>query len=614
MLELFSQFDTFLSGLKCDGEVETLKDFLKVVLEPLGFSLDLLTKNEFIESLPLFMIKPCAELTAEIILVTFDHRLLHSFFFDFVTNGIIEKKVMPILRSTSIRFSCAGHQFFLLTAKTKFSSELELSLSLENFPEYMKKIELGSHPISSKTVSQDHLHFAREIKRGIVVDRFLRFCERFNLGSRFDAWAFSTHRLNELEFILGYQPEYAKRILMSLYQHFLIFSGSKGQTHHKSKLKTIKIKNEFQSDFDHKLACILTLGLQHQYEIFDKESFVKLLHQTQDKICVERIQEIHFTDFPQNHFKTFYVECRFSLNHLFEVISIKKVQELLLKISLQSVKQMTLPLFKPRNEEEVLKDFVMLSKQLTHPTDIPQVIVHFDHHDLHQLLFRVILIRVKKVKQQSLLEDLALLKQVADITIERIKTIGFIRKKLPKEACVISYRLGTKEFIRDDYTIDFQQSRLVVMENLMKVFGPIRDFEGGMIAKHAEAFKEFQTLVLEKAHAKLITLENFFYGICPAEYRSLIPIESILEAFFLWKKDKTKKRKETAEEIVFFLEYPSENAAKNDLEFFQEANFKIHEGFFVKFTHEGVFFLGVFAKGLSLKQKVKNHFGFVGGD
>ncbi|NBO24649.1 MAG: hypothetical protein EBU93_05395, partial [Chlamydiae bacterium] len=222
------------------------------------------------------------------------------------------------------------------------------------------------------------------------------------------------------------------------------------------------------------------------------------------------------------------------------------------------------------------------------------VIVHFDRHDPHQLIFRVILIRVKRIEEVSLEKRLEVLKEISNVTIERVKILGMIRKKYPKEACVVTYRLKTILFVRDDHTIDFQKARLQVMQNLMKVFGPVRDFEGGMIAKQAEAFNDFQRLCLEKVHTKQITLENFFYGINPAEYRSLISQEILLDVFLWWKKEKDKKQKETPDTYLFFKQYSNESMAKFDIEYLEEKGIKIHEGFWLKF--------------MGLKEEIKNHF------
>lgn len=608
MLELFANHDVLNQSVKIPYDSEKVKEYLKLVLEAYGLNFDGMTNKEFLDNLPLFFIRPLDELEAEVVFITIDHRLIHNFFFDLVSTGLIEKKNLPILSSWSSRFYAEKESYLLMVAKIQFGSQLEINLTLENLPEYIHRVKLSAYSINSQALSAECFQFAREVKKGIIVEKFLQFCERFKSGSRFDAWTFSHNRINELDFILNYIPDYAYRIIVALFHQYIFFAAATEKSSPLAKVKLIKIKNEYHSDIHNKLVCILSLNLRNKFEIFDLDTFVKFLHEGQKKLWIGKIQEVSFKDLPESQIKTFYIEFRISLDHVFEVPSLRKIKDFVSSTALQSIKQMTLPLFKPINEEEVLKDFVMLSQQLTHPSDIPQVIVHFDHHNLNELFFRVILIRVKLKDQIDLADTLLGMKESYDITIERVKTIGFIKKKLAKEACVISYRLKTHEFVREDHTIDFQQARYQVMQNLMKIFGPIRDFEGGMIAKHAEAFKDFQETVLEKTHVKLITLENFFYGIYPAEYRSLIPQEYILEMFFWWKKEKDKKVKDGEDLLIIFKKFSSEGQARSLIEIFQEKSFKIHEGFWVKFNHEGFFYLGVYVREKLLKSFVQSHF------
>ncbi len=612
MLELFSKYDSFFDSVKSEEPLVGWENYLRLLFEPYGLNLEMLSKEDFVQNLPLFSLKPAGHLHLEIVLLAKEHQLLHNFFFDLITTGLIEKKTLPVLSSKSVQFFWGEEGYLILIGKVKFSSMLELSMVLENFPDYLKKVKFSAISMHSKTVIPDSLHFAHEIKRSMVLEKFLKFSERINHASQFDAWAFFNDRINQLDFILNYPVESANRISIGLYQHFIHFSNRSGQIfqYHDTKVKILKVQNEFQSEFDDKLVFLLSFNLRNQFEIFDQESFIRFLSFSQDKLCLEKLVEVALSELAGPNFKIYYLEFRIALGHKFEILSYKKMKELVANVCLKSIKQLTLPLFKPRNEEEVMKDFVMLSKQLTHPSDLPQVIVHFDYHDLQNLVFRVILIRVKLDDQINIHEAIANLKQITDVTAERVRNLGMIEKRFPKEACVLTFKIETKHYIREDHTIDFQQARLSIMQHLMKVFGPIRDFEGGMIAKHAEAFEIFQNTVLEKVKVKLVTLENFFYGIYPAEYRSLISIENLMECFLAWKKEKDKKRKESLDSGLFFVGFSSEIAAHKYVEYFQEKAFKIHEGFWLKFNHEGLFWLGAMIKDEDVKKEVNAFFGF----
>lgn len=557
--------------------------------------------------MPFFHLRPLDSLCVEVVLLTVEQKYIHNFFFDLVSFGLIEKRSFSLLSTQSIRLKWDHDVFQLLTAKVKMQSELELSLVLENYPEYLKRLRLSILSMNFKSDNVDSSAFSKQIKKGIILERFLKFCEKVKFNSMADSWEHANDCLNQLEFILQYRVETGSKIIDALVYQYFIFLKARQDLF---SIKLMKIPTEFNSGFDDKIAVVLSIKLKDQYEIFDQDVFVKLIFGKQRKVCLEKIQELNYVGSSVKNFRTFYIELRIVLDHVFHAISLREIQKILLKLALQSVKQLTLPLFKPRNEEEVLKDFVMLSKQLTHPADLPQVIIHFDHHDLQELVFRVILIRVNQSGEANLLQDLQELKKESNVTIERTKILGFIRKKFSKEACVLTFNIETKNFIREDHTIDFQGARLKILQDLMKIFGPIRDFEGGMIAKQAEAFNAFQKNILEKCDTKIVTLENFFYGIYPAEYRSLIPVESLSECFLWWKKEKDKRKKEDEAFLLFFLSFQSEKNAKEHLEFFQEHPFKIHQGFWVNFWNEGVFWLGCLIKDAELKKMIEKQFHF----
>lgn len=128
-----------------------------------------------------------------------------------------------------------------------------------------------------------------------------------------------------------------------------------------------------------------------------------------------------------------------------------------------------------------------------------------------------------------------------------------------------------------------------------------------MIAKQAEAFEAFKNEVLQHGTVKLITLENFFYGIYPAEFRSIIPVEELAECFFVWKNH--KKHAAIEDKLIFFMSDDEESKVAREMEFFQERSFKLHQGFWMKFMHEGVFHIGAMIKDQQVIKEVCQFFG-----
>ena len=130
---------------------------------------------------------------------------------------------------------------------------------------------------------------------------------------------------------------------------------------------------------------------------------------------------------------------------------------------------------------------------------------------------------------------------------DRVKTVGMLRKKYPKEAAVFRVRLSTSSFLRQDHSVDLLKARHVVTSELQRIVGEVRDYNGGMIAKQQEQFFGLKSLFPNMGRREEILLENFFHSIFPIELRSVIsPV--ILKNLFLILLDSVEKNKDSPQE------------------------------------------------------------------
>ena len=191
----------------------------------------------------------------------------------------------------------------------------------------------------------------------------------------------------------------------------------------------------------------------------------------------------------------------------------------------------------PRNEEEVIRNILILSKQLKYKHDIPQLIISFNDQTDAELSFTVILVRI-------LQSDSLCIQKIASsaypdfihFKVDKVKTIGMLRNKYPKEAIVCRVGLSSASFLRQDHSIDLYRVRLKIIEGIQALFGEVRDYNGGMIAKQAETFKLLQDILGEKARQHDFLLENFFHSIFPIELRSIVPLHAMRDLFCLLLK------------------------------------------------------------------------------
>jgi hypothetical protein len=198
------------------------------------------------------------------------------------------------------------------------------------------------------------------------------------------------------------------------------------------------------------------------------------------------------------------------------------------------VQQLTRPVFMPRNEEEVMKNIVVLSQELRYLRDIPQVIISFDEHTDSDISFTVIILRILLPHANSIQELFEKASTAYPFSIDRIKRVGTVWRKYPKEASVLRIRLPADSFVRSDHSLDLFRARQVVLGELKRVMGEVRDYNGGMISRQIEVFEKLQKALGEAAKQKELLLENFFHSISPVEQRGLLDPECIKNLFLLF--------------------------------------------------------------------------------
>jgi hypothetical protein len=212
--------------------------------------------------------------------------------------------------------------------------------------------------------------------------------------------------------------------------------------------------------------------------------------------------------------------------------SLEEIQ--LLKVSMPdqvkgSVEQLTHPIFMPRNEEEVLRNIMELSRQLRFVGDMPHIIITFDEQKGDELCFSIILVRVVNEHELSVQDLFSVRKTALKYIPDRVRKVGNLRRRYVKEATVFRTVILTREFLRADRSVDLYKAREFVLSEVSKVVGALRDYNGGMIYKLGESLKNLK-MALGRA-VDPILVEKFFYSIIPIEMRSGLETEPLKQFF-----------------------------------------------------------------------------------
>ena len=247
---------------------------------------------------------------------------------------------------------------------------------------------------------------------------------------------------------------------------------------------------------------------------------------------IQKIEESLIADRKLNcNIKTLYLEIYKKEGNftLAELKSLKKRLPREIKTRIESVIN---PIFMPRNEEEVMRNILVLSNQLKSIQDIPHVIISFHKQTESKISFSVVLLRVLKPEDEKLELLFSKEKTKGQFSDHDIKNVGLIRKKYPKEANIFEIHLDKKLFLRKDFSVDLSEARRHVFNTISDKLGEVRDYNGGMISKQNEVLNELKKLLLQINIRNDFILENFFYSLMPS-YMQSIAKPHILKKLFL---------------------------------------------------------------------------------
>jgi hypothetical protein len=211
-----------------------------------------------------------------------------------------------------------------------------------------------------------------------------------------------------------------------------------------------------------------------------------------------------------------YAEFAKPLFRPFSPLEIKRLRLRLPPELIRQIETMTHPIFMPRNEEEILRNLIILSKEIKYTRDLPQASIHYEKQTDTHLFFIVIIARLKLDKTSPLPEILPKVDRTLKIDIDDIRIVGYLKQKHPKEAAVLHVTMEKTPFFRPDYSVDLLRARQRIVSKLTQSFGEFRDFNGGMIVQQDEALSNLRTSLGSPSPQTEFLLENYFYSLRPA--------------------------------------------------------------------------------------------------
>ncbi len=488
------------------------------------------------------------------------------YFSDMLSRWLIPGKQLSLVggRSLSFRFvKYEKHSLFFCEKFLRISDPLELEIIKKNLPKLLNEIKINilavyyaryivslkSLSLRQKTVMiQDHIesliNSPEKIKDSNIYDQMQQFLIKLSAEEKF------REIKKNISYLVNTRPKTFDRDVFFEIRNFMSlfrdkFTASRDPRHvsrviayqylFKKNILASLEKEPIERHLSVKLlqttylsskvlGVLITLYFIRETERFEKKHILEAIQAILPSISL--VKDSYVQGRSDEKVRSFYLEVEKPMLSIEEIRKLKKQLPKEIKSRIESVIH---PIFMPRNEEELMRNMVLLSKQLKYSRDLPQAIISYDRQNDEELSFQVILARVLKPKSLSLAD---LLKNVGiRFSLDELKKVGYV-KQYPKEVGVFHLFLKKHPFFRKDFSLDLQRARQHIAQILTSSLGEFRDFNGGMIIKQNEALDSLRECLLKGEKENEFLLENFFYSLKPAFMQSILETK-ILKTLFL---------------------------------------------------------------------------------
>lgn len=273
--------------------------------------------------------------------------------------------------------------------------------------------------------------------------------------------------------------------------------------------------------------------LENQYEAFNEEHILLKIKKSISEAQLVKGSTYRFHP-SQSTIKTLYFEIDKKSGLPFSSEEINWLKRLLKQEIRFCIEQLVPRIFMTRNEEEILKNILTLSREIHRSSDSPEVMILLDQQTAQEAIFTIIVVRISK-NQPTISDQFAQIQGNFTYFPERSQIVRYLKKKYPIEANVFRIHLPKEaSLLRTDLSVNFYLARQRISSLLTQAIGDFRDFNGGIILKQRESLATFIESFPDLSLQNPDLLENFFYSLVPIESQATLSLSSLTTLFNLF--------------------------------------------------------------------------------
>lgn len=462
-----------------------------------------------------------------------------KFFFDMISRWLVPGKRLNVILIYAVDFrmpDIGDETYTLCEVKIQVEDSQDLVHILRNLPIIETELRLG---IESSRCARRILEIkglSSDDKTAMIQEDIAYLISRLPKEFDHDILTEMQHVLVMCrdEFKADRASRHLSRIIALHYRFRKSLREAVKQSPHKRHLSLKLFRARLNSPIGQRRVLSVVVGVNffRDKEIFDKTHLLKAIQN-----YISSAQAVESSFFSNRHGSeqvcTLYLEIEKGNCHEFTAAEIRTLRQKLSAELKDRIEQPLHPVFMPCNEEEIIRNILSLSSQIKYLRDIPQLFISFNEQSHTHLSFIIILVRVLKPGVLPIQDMFKNSNTYLSYLQDRCQNAGTLRKKYKKEATVFRVKLSKDQFLRADHSIDLNKARQAVAEELSRIIGEFRDYNGGIISKQNELLCRFRNLVSGTVRDKDLLLENFFYSLAPVIMRTVLEPEVLYTLFHM---------------------------------------------------------------------------------
>jgi oligopeptide transport system substrate-binding protein len=197
----------------------------------------------------------------------------------------------------------------------------------------------------------------------------------------------------------------------------------------------------------------------------------------------------------------------------------------------RNIQSLTFSLLFSSNDEEVYKSAVRLAEELKSENDLPQVIILFQSQIQEGLLFKVILVHVRKKNALPFSSERHPLPSSCHMTLEKVLSLTTFPKGDIKEAILFSLEVECGLFLGKNWSIDLDRARNYVAKLVEQMFGHFRDYNGGLLIQQSKQLEQIKKHLRRKYENCHLLVEDVFHSFRPMSFQALLNLSTARRLF-----------------------------------------------------------------------------------